>query len=119
MVNKAFYPPLTAEKAGPKVIRFVYKKPRLVVFFCPLIHTNKIVTNQPPNIAKIRTGGRPRLVPDSAWLLIEQENQHDYHISLPAKRTAYNFLLPCGAILSDRLRKTAKPWPVWTDQRLR
>src|SRR5580658_169520 len=117
MANNAFYPPLAALKAGPKVIRFVYKKSRLVVFLCPLIHTNKIVTNQPPNIAKISMGGRPRPGPDCAWLLIEQENQHDYHLSLPAKRTAYNFLPPCGASIPDRLRKTAKSWPVRSDQR--
>jgi hypothetical protein len=53
MINKALYPPLAAKKSAPKVIRFVYKKNGLVVFLCPLIHTNKIVTIQPPNIAKI------------------------------------------------------------------
>jgi hypothetical protein len=56
MVNKAFYLPSADEKAAPKVIRFVYKKPGLVVFLCPLIHSNKIVTTQPPNIAKISLG---------------------------------------------------------------
>jgi hypothetical protein len=66
MVNKALYPPLTAEKAAPKVIRFVYKKLRLVVLFCLLIHTNKIVTVQAPNIAKISPEENQT---PGAWLL--------------------------------------------------
>jgi hypothetical protein len=63
MNNRPFTPPLSAKKAAPKVIRFVYKNQGLVVFFCPLIHTNKIVTNEPPNIAKIIVGECP-----SVWL---------------------------------------------------
>jgi hypothetical protein len=87
------------EKAAPKVIRFVYKKSGLVVFLCLLIHTNKIVTVQAPNIAKISLGQCPQ----NAWLLTEQENQHDYHTSLPAKRTAYSFVFHSDVIFSGWL----------------
>src|ERR1700753_623041 len=114
MTNIRFHPPLPTEKAAPKVIRFVYKKLGLVVFLCPLIHTNKIVTIQPPNIAKISLGECP-----NEQLLIEQEIQHDYHTSLPAKRTAYIFLFHPGNVVTDQLRKTAQPRPVRVFQRRR
>lgn len=57
--------------------KLVDEKSRLVVFFVPLIHTNKIVTTGAPNIAAISKKG------DLCGLLyllafkIEQENQHD------------------------------------------
>src|SRR6185312_6009328 len=113
MTNSSPNPQPATTKAGPKLIRFVYKKPALVVFLCPLIHTNKIVTNAAPNIAKIRLGERPREAawPGLHWL--EQENQHDYHTSLPAKRTAYSFIFYRGLILFSCLREAAGRRHVW------
>jgi len=54
-----FYPPLKERVAVWTEFRLVYKKRRLVVFLCLLIHTNKIVTVRPPNIAKISPEQRP------------------------------------------------------------